>query len=211
MADAQSGQSPIIEDCSEYSNAVKPEAASSGAGSVMAAQLANQRAGGGSIPTPALQSLSVRPIPFAIARELLVKEHYLRSFPGGTHLCFGVFCGKRLMGALTLGAGPAQAYALVDGAEPRDCMALTRLWLSDELPANSESLCIGIVLRALKQHTALKFLFPMPIPPGATWGSSTRPPTGFIPDCPREHRSTTSETASCTTPELCPNSTAPIR
>ena len=112
----------------------------------------------GSIPSAALQSLCVRPIPFLVAKELLVREHYLQSFPGGTHLSFGVFCGKRLMGALTLGAGPAQAYALVDGAKPADCLVLTRLWLSDELPANSESRVLGIVLRALRNRTSVKFL-----------------------------------------------------
>jgi hypothetical protein len=100
----------------------------------------------------------VRPIPQVMARKLLVREHYLRSFPGGTQFCFGVFCGKRLMGALTLGAGPAQAYALVAGAEPHDCLTLTRLWLSDDLTRNSESACIGVVLRALKHNTNLKFL-----------------------------------------------------
>jgi hypothetical protein len=100
----------------------------------------------------------VRPVPQALAKELLVREHYLHSFPGGTHLCFGVFCSKRLMGALTLGAGPAQAYAMVEGAKPRDCLALTRLWLSEDLPKNSESACIGVVLRALKQYTNLRFV-----------------------------------------------------
>jgi hypothetical protein len=125
---------------------------------VAAARPVNQRAGGGAISTPALHSLLVRPIPQVMVRELLVREHYLHSFPGGTHLAFGVYCGKRLMGALTMGAGPAQAYALVAGAEPDDCMTLTRLWLSDDLPKNSESACIGVVLRALKHNTNLKFL-----------------------------------------------------
>ena len=129
-----------------------------GAGSVMAAPLADQRAGGGSTPTPTLQSLWVKPIPFLVAKELLVREHYLHSFPGGTQMTFGVFCGKRLMGALTLGGGPAQAYALVDRAKRADCLVLTRLWLSDELPANSESRVLGIVLRALRSRTSVKFL-----------------------------------------------------
>ena len=62
------------------------------------------------------------------------------------------------MGALTLGAGPAQTYALVDGAKPADCLVLTRLWLSDELPSNSESRVLGIVLRALRNRTSVKFL-----------------------------------------------------
>lgn len=87
----------------------------------------HQGTGAGSTPSAALHSLIVRPIPQVMASELLVMEHYLHSFPGGTHLCFGVFYGERLMGALTLGAGPPQAYALVNGAVPKDCMTLTRL------------------------------------------------------------------------------------
>jgi hypothetical protein len=63
-----------------------------------------------------------------------------------------------LLGALTLGAGPANAYSLLDGATPDDCLTLTRLWMSDELPKNSESRFLGIVMRALKRNTSLKFL-----------------------------------------------------
>jgi hypothetical protein len=97
-------------------------------------------------------------VPFVVARKLLEREHYLHSFPGGTKLAFGAFVVTRLLGALTLGAGPANAYSLVDGATPDDCLTLTRLWLSDELPKNSESRFIGVVLRSLKRHTKLKFL-----------------------------------------------------
>jgi hypothetical protein len=128
------------------------------AGSVAAARPASQRAGGGATPTPALQQLVVRPIPFSIARQLLLKEHYLHSWPGGTGLAFGAFVGQRLMGALTLGAGPANAFRMVEGATADDCLTLTRLWLSDELPRNSESRFIGVVLRYLRKHTRLKFL-----------------------------------------------------
>lgn len=129
-----------------------------GAGSVAAAQPEDRRAGGGATPTPALQSFMVQPVPFSVARRLLEREHYLHSFPGGTKLAFGAFLGTRLLGALTLGAGPAQAYALVEGATPDDCLTLSRLWLSDELPRNSESRFIGVVLRCLRKHTNLKFL-----------------------------------------------------
>ncbi|MBT4512505.1 MAG: DNA methyltransferase [Chloroflexi bacterium] len=73
-------------------------------------------------------------------------------------LVFGVFLDQELLGALTFGAGPAQAYRLVDRARPDDCMTLTRLWLSDRLPGNSETRVIGVVLRNLKKYTSLKFL-----------------------------------------------------
>jgi hypothetical protein len=128
------------------------------AGSVAAARLNDHWVGGGAIPTSALQQLKVKPVPFVVARKLLEREHYLHSFPGGTKLAFGAFVGTRLLGALTLGSGPANAYSLVDTATPDDCLTLSRLWLSDELPHNSESRFIGIVVRTLKRNTCLRFL-----------------------------------------------------
>ncbi len=89
---------------------------------------------------------------------MLVTEHYLHSFPGGTFLSFGVFAGAELVGALTLGVGPLLAHCLVDGATRHDCASLTRLWLSDDLPENSESRVLGIVLRSLRRYTSLRFL-----------------------------------------------------
>lgn len=85
-------------------------------------------------------------------------HHYLHSLPGGTCLAFGVFLETRLMGAITLGVGPKLVHCLVEGASPDDCLTLTRLWLSDDLPKNSESRVLGIVVRSLHKHTALKFL-----------------------------------------------------
>jgi hypothetical protein len=68
------------------------------AGSVAAARPDIHQAGGGATPTPALHSLVVRPIPSLLARRLLEREHYLRTYPGGTKLAFGAFLGVRLMG-----------------------------------------------------------------------------------------------------------------
>ena len=73
-------------------------------------------------------------------------------------MTFGVFLGQRLLGAIALGVGPFNAHRLVDGAAPADCLTLSRLWLSDELPKNSESRVLGVVVRSLRNHTSLKFL-----------------------------------------------------
>ena len=59
---------------------------------------------------------------------------------------------------IVLGVGPFNAHKLVEGAEPEDCLTLTRYWLSDDLPKNSESRVLGIVLRSLRRHTHLKFI-----------------------------------------------------
>ena len=112
----------------------------------------------GSIPRAALQSLKVRPIPTWVAKALLVPNHYLHSLPAATQLAFGVFIGHRLLGAMTLGVGSFNSHSLVERANPGDCLTLTRLWLSDELPGNGASRILGIVLRSLRRHTTLKFV-----------------------------------------------------
>ncbi len=128
------------------------------AGSVMVSTTSIHEGRAGSIPSPALQSIRVQPIPFVAAKKILVKHHYLHSLPGGTKLAFGAFVEGKLFGVLTFGVGPQNAFALVEGAHPDHCLTLTRLWLSEILPANSESRVISVCLRFLKKYTALKFI-----------------------------------------------------
>ena len=127
--------------------------------SVEACTTFNQKERPGSSPRTALHLLRVQPVPIRVAKTMIVHNHYLHSLPGGTQLAFGVFLDSSLLGALTIGCGPSQAYRLVVGASRDDCAVLTRLWLDDELPANSESRVIGVVLRALRRSTSLAFLF----------------------------------------------------
>ncbi len=116
------------------------------------------REGRGPIPTAALHSIMIKPIPVVAAKRLVERHHYLHSLPGGTKLTLGVFTGEELLGTVVLGAGPANAFSLVHGATPDDSLCLTRLWLSDRLPRNSESHVVAIVLRTMKQHTSIKFM-----------------------------------------------------
>ncbi len=126
--------------------------------SVEASTVPFRGTGPGASPRAALQRLQVKPIPFRVVKPLLVRHHYLHSMPGGTQLAFGVFEGKLLVGALTLGVGPKHAYRLVEGARPDACITLTRFWLSDELPANAASRVMGVVMRALRRNTELGFV-----------------------------------------------------
>ena len=128
------------------------------AGSVAAARPESIQAGGGAIPTPALQSIQVRPVSVKIAKEIIVRNHYLHSLPGGTQMTFGVFLEQRLLGALALGVGAFNSRRLVSGATHGDCICLTRLWLADDLPKNSESRVLAVVLRSLVRNTTLKFV-----------------------------------------------------
>ncbi len=126
--------------------------------SVTAAQLSFQEAGAGPTPSMALLSLIVQVIDRSIAAEIIKRHHYLHSFPGGTKLSLGVFSDKRLVGVLTLGVGPKNSHCLVEGATADDCLTLTRVWLSDDLPRNSESRVIAVIAKLLHKHTSVKFL-----------------------------------------------------
>lgn len=102
--------------------------------------------------------LIVRPIPAVVASALVVQGHYLHSFPAGTRVSLGAFTAAGLEGVVVLGVGPRFAHRLVAGATPADGLTLTRLWLADALPHNSESYVIGQTVRWLRQHTPVKFL-----------------------------------------------------
>ncbi len=112
--------------------------------------------------SPALQlsprDLVVRIVPPAVAAEVFTRWHYLHSAPAGVKLTLGVFAGERLAGAVALNAGPINGWRLVKGAQREDCLCLARLWLADDLPRNSESRVLGLVIRLLRRHTAVKFL-----------------------------------------------------
>ena len=117
------------------------------------------RGGGrGSIPTAALRELRLVPISREDAKKLIVCHHYSHTLPGGTKMSFGIILNRKLLGAMTFGVGPFYGYKLVNGASPNDVVTLTRMWLSDELPRNSESIVLGIALRSLKKDTSLKFV-----------------------------------------------------
>lgn len=117
---------------------------------------------GGASPTTPLQvtprDLELRMIPPAVAANLFVCWHYLHSAPAGVKLTLGVFVGERLAGAVALNAGPINAHRLVDGAQREDGMCLARLWLSDDLPPNSESRILGLLVRFLRKNTSVRFL-----------------------------------------------------
>lgn len=137
-----------------------------GADGVEAAQSEDHQTGRGSSPTSALHSkyfgpldLAVKPIPARAARQICQDKHYLRSYPGGAMLNFGVFGGDLLLGVVVLGVGPTNLHRLFKDAQRREVACLARLWLDDRLGRNSESRVLGVVLRLLrKEQSTLKAL-----------------------------------------------------
>lgn len=99
------------------------------------------------------KDLGVVPVSPSTVRHVIETQHYLRSMPAACVACFGVFAGGQLMGAVVLTPGARQGYKLLSAGRPDHFVTLARLWLTDELPRNSESRVLSIVTRHLRRHT----------------------------------------------------------
>jgi hypothetical protein len=109
-------------------------------------------------PRSILKALVVCQVGPSIVRDVIEREHYLRSMPVASRLCFGVFLDDVLVGATVFTSGARHGHRSLDAAKPDDVLTLARLWLSDALPGNSESRVLGIVLRELRRTTTIKLV-----------------------------------------------------
>lgn len=105
-----------------------------------------------------LKRLRVDPVSPSIVRPLMEQHHYLRSMPAAPRRCYGVFLDGGLLGGVVVTSGARNGHRLLRAAAPQDVVTLARLWLCDDLPANSESRVLGIVLRDLRRTTDWKLL-----------------------------------------------------
>ncbi|MDP9470033.1 MAG: DNA methyltransferase [Chloroflexota bacterium] len=105
-----------------------------------------------------LKRLQVQPVTPSVVRPLMVTHHYLHSMPAAARRCYGIFLDGVLVGGVVFTSGARHGHRLLTAAAPQDVATLARLWLSDDLPTNSESRVLGIVLRDLRRTTAWKLL-----------------------------------------------------
>lgn len=105
-----------------------------------------------------LKRLRVERVSPAVVRPLMADHHYLSSMPAAPRRCYGVFLEGVLLGGVVFTSGARNGHRLLTAARPQDVVTLARVWLSDDLPANSESRVLGVVLRDLRRTTTWKLL-----------------------------------------------------
>lgn len=103
---------------------------------------------------PQLPGVTVRPIKTHYAKQMVIRNHYMQTFPNGVYVSFGVFYEKRCLGVLSFG------YAASTGQKIKKHTGLTlkknqylemmRMWISDDLGHNVESYVLGLVMKQLK-------------------------------------------------------------
>jgi len=105
-----------------------------------------------------VKSLTVRAVSPGTIRHIIVERHYLHAMPAACWRCFGIYAGDQLKGAAVFTAGPRNGFRVLHGAAPQHVAVLARLWLADDLPKNSESRVIGILLRHAKRERLWKLI-----------------------------------------------------
>lgn len=100
-----------------------------------------------------LDLLSVSPINLADAKKITIARHYMRTWPQGAALAFGLFMQGSCLGVMVLGYAPTTERKIAkhcNNIRREQYIELQRTWVSDKLGHNTESWMMARVMRALK-------------------------------------------------------------
>lgn len=100
-----------------------------------------------------LEKLDVRPVSKGVARELIVANHYSKTWNTAFGLQnYGIYRDRELLGVAVYGhAMNPRAWDGVANIDNEKCLELNRLWIDDILGANVETWFISQTFRFLKK------------------------------------------------------------
>ena len=105
-----------------------------------------------------IDGLAVRPVGYREAMELVTTRHYLRRKCSCTE-AFGLYFHDELAGVAVFGK-PA-SYTLCNGLaghdESRNVVEFNRLWVSDDMPRNTESWFVSRALKLCRHELIVSF------------------------------------------------------
>lgn len=103
---------------------------------------------------PQLDRMRVAPISLADAKRITVSSHYMKTWPQGACLAFGIFMDGRCHGCMVLGYAPTTEKKIrkhCNKLEKSQYIELQRTWISDNLGYNTESWMMSRVMGYLKR------------------------------------------------------------
>ena len=101
---------------------------------------------------------TIERISYSLAMDIVVKNHYLHRKAPCSH-AFGLFDGKRIIGCITYGT-PSSAplrSGLCGYDERSNVLELTRLWIEDDTPKNTESFLIGNTIKLVDKEIIVSY------------------------------------------------------
>lgn len=95
------------------------------------------------------------------ATKVVVREHYLHRRPP-ISFAFGLNVDDHLMGVVTFGTPPSRHLQMsACPSDPAKVIELNRLWVSDEMPGNTESWFVSRALRLLPGRVVVSYADPI--------------------------------------------------
>lgn len=106
------------------------------------------------------ETFEIQKIEYKDAMDLVIKNHYLhRKAP--CSIAYGLFCKKckSIVGVVTYGVSCSSTLlrGICGDEEKHNVYELTRLWIKDGTPKNSESFLIGNTLKKLDKEIIVSF------------------------------------------------------
>lgn len=104
------------------------------------------------------ETYSIKAISYRVAMEVIIKNHYLhRRAP--CSIAFGLFDGPIIIGVICYGT-PSSAplrSGICGPEESGNVIELTRLWVNDGTPSNTESWFIGNTIKRCGKEIVVSF------------------------------------------------------
>ena len=101
------------------------------------------------------KDIVIKPISAKAANALVKRMHYSGKVVHNSQLHFGAFLNGKLEGAMSFGPSMKKSgvIGLVSDTSWNGFIELNRMAFSDVLPRNSESRCIAVAFRMIKNTT----------------------------------------------------------
>ena len=108
-----------------------------------------------------LGTLEIYKIDKNLAKSIIIENHYSKTWhvAFGT-ICFGIFKGGVLLGVAAFGnLMNTKSFHRITDYGKESLIELNRLWISDELGKNAETLFLGACFKIIKKtHPEIKFI-----------------------------------------------------
>lgn len=97
--------------------------------------------------------LTVRLVERRLVEGMIVANHYSGTRVANARLFLGIFSEETFLGAMIYGPvkNPGTQGSIVEGTETDEYLELNRLWISDELPRNTESKVLAMSFRLIRR------------------------------------------------------------
>jgi hypothetical protein len=102
-------------------------------------------------PTVKPKDMTISEVPVSAIRGIIASNHYSKSMPDSTVICYAGLYGNTLAGVVAFGVGtsPSQYKNIIPSIKDGEYLELTRLWSPDICPKNTESRLVSLSLKSL--------------------------------------------------------------